>query len=236
MIVNFHSILFSLGALVALVVYRRLTIEMDARPSQTASDILCIFLAGLIGARLSWAIWQGQPFREWFAFWHEGLISWGGLVAGAGAALWLTRQRAERVRWLTAILAAVLIGWTVGRLGNFWQRDAYGILLPGALTWWYGRVPVPLLEAGVTACLGVWLAAQIQQNSWRPMIWAAAIYGWVRVIIDGWRDLPTVLWILNGSQLAALAVAACATLLLWLKHKNRPIISRRPSLRNSAPS
>jgi prolipoprotein diacylglyceryltransferase len=219
MIINFHSALFALGALASLWLYRWLV--KDERSAASASvDLLLVFLGGLLGARFLWAIWQGgQPLGSYFAFWDVGLISWGGILVGALLAWGRLARHPDKQKLWAALLVAILVGWTIGRLGNFLQGDAYGVLLAGAPDWWYGRVPIQLLEAGVTLVLAVWLGCRRRgPTAGRDLWWVALWYGLARILIDEWRDLPAVWLELNGSQLAALALVVCAIIGLW-RHK-----------------
>jgi len=214
---NFHSVLFAAGALIALGLYRRL-VQADRSAADASLDLLLVFLGGLLGARLLWALWMGgQSAISYVSFWDVGLISWGGILVGGVVGYARLRRQPDRARLLASLLAAVLVGWTVGRLGNFLQGDAYGQVIDGAFGWWYGRIPIQLLEAGVTLGLAVWLGSRLRRTSVDHDIWkVAATYGLARVFIDSWRDLPTVLWGLNGSQMVALGLLSCAIIgLLW---------------------
>lgn len=208
---NFHSALFSVGALVALAVYQRRTRAL--RPLADSSvDLLTVFLAGLLGARFAWALVFGATsLLDYVAFWRAGLISWGGLLTGSLTAWGRIRRDPNREQIWSDLLTAVLYGWTIGRLGNWLVGDAYGVELAGQA----GRVPIQLFEANLTLGLAIWSGRPTARaNDW----WRVAlIYGVGRILIDSWRDTPTVIWGLNGSQLAALALAVCATIALWRK-------------------
>lgn len=208
---NFHSLLFSAGALAALFIYQWRARDERAA-ADAAVDLLLVFLAGLIGARLAWAIWFGAASGlDYIAFWRVGLISWGGVITGSGMAWWRLRTHSDRVKIWSDLLTAVLIGWTIGRLGNFLVGDAYGVELASGAA----RVPIQIFEGVLTLGLAIWLGRQAPRVA---NLWViAAVYGAGRIVIDRWRDLPAVIWSLNGSQLAALVLAVCATIVLWRK-------------------
>lgn len=219
MVINFHSALFAIGALAALAIYRYLT--RTQRSSAAASvDLLLVFGGGLLGARFLWALWEGgQTPLSFLSFWDVGLISWGGIAVGALIAYWRLRVQPDAARLMAALLTAILVGWTIGRLGNFWQGDAFGVPLLGGLSWWQGRVPIQIMEAGVTLILAIWLSGRLARPAiGRDLWWAALVYGVSRILIDSWRDLPALWWVFNGSQLAALALTVCAIIGLW-RHK-----------------
>lgn len=229
MVINFHSALFAAGALVALWVYQRLVCSLRTT-AEASLDVLVVFFTGLLGARLAWAIWMGgQSTIGYLSFWDVGLISWGGILIGGVVALTRLRHNRHRERLLASLLISILIGWTIGRLGNFLQGDAYGLSSAGLPGWLYGRVPIQLYEAGLTVVLAWWLKSRLLRATLgRDIWWVAVWYGAGRILIDHWRDLPSVILGLNGSQLAALALTVCGIIGVC-RNQTHTIILSRPS-------
>ena len=191
------------------------------------SFVLIIFLAGLVSARLAYAIIFGVS--NWWAaitFWQVGMISWGGIGGGLLAASILFSGRKERGRWFDVLAIAAVPGWVVGRLGNFLQRDAFGVV---SERWsaFYGRVPVPLLEIiglFIIWLIGLWLIRlswNLPKGGLKPgaaSLITIALYALVRLVVDEYRELPEIWLGLNLGQLTAIVVI-CAIIPIWIIRK-----------------
>lgn len=222
--INYHSLFFSLGAVLAGWIYWRLSRPLAGwREDLPIWDVFWIFLGGLLGARLLWAFTSPPQFWwQYFTFWEVGLVSFGGIISGTVVAWWRLRFRPRPDEWALALLPGVLIGWAVGRVGNFLIRDAYGVAWPDAPSWLYGRVPIQLLEALLCLLLaGVVYHQRLrwQRSKWSLIMLAGVIYFAGRLLIDQWRDLPTAMVGINSSQAVAGLLLLCATLGLWLTKK-----------------
>lgn len=228
MIFTYHGLFFGLGAVVTALVYDKLLTKSRLQLAAASSfDVLIIFLAGLVGARLAYAIVFGVS--SWWAavaFWQVGMISWGGILGGLLAAGRLYAGRTAKSRWFDVLILAAIPGWIVGRLGNFFQQDAFGMVSE----WWsafYGRVPVPLLE--IVGLFIIWLVGLwLIRLSWSSLkgglqpgttsLVIIALYALVRLVVDQYRELPE-LWLgLNLGQLTAIVVI-CVIIPIWIIRK-----------------
>lgn len=231
MTINYHSIFFALGAVVTAAVLRYLVahdLKIQVPWYRALEDVLVILIVGLIGARLLYALLNPSEVTSWVdysAFWRVGLVSYGGIIAGTAAAVIWFRRRAHGQVWWEAFLIAALFGWVVGRLGNFLQRDAYGVLDAQFNGWMYGRVPIQLYEMMGVLVLGIVALTWWKNETRRGWVWwfVCGGYGLLRVVVDYWRDLPHLWLSLNSSQLAGMVVCiyGIVGLQLW-KRKQRP--------------
>ena len=117
-----------LGILLASLRERRLGL-----PRETAVDLaLWGIPAAIVGARLyyvifSWESYADHPVSALY-IWEGGLAIYGGLIGGLAAGL--IYARVKRLNFLKlADLAApsFALGQAVGRWGNFFNQEAYGI-------------------------------------------------------------------------------------------------------------
>ena len=117
-----------LGILLASLRERRLGL-----PRETAVDLaLWGIPAAIVGARLyyvifSWESYADNPVSALY-IWEGGLAIYGGLIGGLAAGL--IYARVKRLNFLKlADLAApsFALGQAVGRWGNFFNQEAYGI-------------------------------------------------------------------------------------------------------------
>ncbi|MDO8471630.1 MAG: prolipoprotein diacylglyceryl transferase [bacterium] len=224
MIWTYHGIFFALGAIVSALSlgfwYRRFRVLSRWSPVE---QLVFIFLVGLVGAKLAYGLFTlSTNWLDYLAFWQVGLVSWGGLAAGAVASFLLYRRWGQLRLRLNLLILAVIPGWMVGRVGNLLQHDAYGVV-DYRFSWFYNRVPVALFE--IIGLLLIWLTALIltrRDVDGKYLIGTVVtLYAGIRLVIDGWRELPAVAMGLNASQLVALGVMFCAIVTLWMKQPTR---------------
>jgi prolipoprotein diacylglyceryl transferase len=96
------------------------------------------FPAGLIGGRLYFLAtsWNEMPPHWWgpFAVWKGGLGIWGGIAAGALVGIWrLRRHRINVPLFMDAAAPGLLVAQAIGRLGNYFNQELFGI--PSRLPW-----------------------------------------------------------------------------------------------------
>ena len=107
-------------------------------------------VAGLIGARLYEVVFNwdyyGQFPSKIPAVWEGGLAMHGGLIVGPiVGALLAWRWRLPVLRALDVIAPSMILGQAIGRWGNFFNEEAFG--LPTDLPWkLYISVPARPLE------------------------------------------------------------------------------------------
>ncbi|MDR1330028.1 MAG: prolipoprotein diacylglyceryl transferase [Oscillospiraceae bacterium] len=128
-----YGLIIALGfGLAALYVYRR-----RGRFGLTGDNVLDIFLCaiagGIIGARLYYIAFNPSEYfgaGKWlniFKLREGGLAIFGGILLGGGAVAFYCRRKKLRLpSVLDAGALGLLIGQSVGRWGNFINREAYG--------------------------------------------------------------------------------------------------------------
>ena len=100
-----------------------------------------ILFWGIIGGRMSYIILNLRFFlenpREIFAFWHGGLVWYGGLLGGIlSGALYLKLHKKASLNFLDLLAPYVALGQSIGRIGCFLNGCCYGrpdYLIPAQL-------------------------------------------------------------------------------------------------------
>jgi prolipoprotein diacylglyceryltransferase len=185
-----HGLFFAIGALAATAFLASQRQEFGRGLSWAIERATWIFIAGLFGARIGFLLaypssWTSSA--QLFAYWQGGLVSFTGILAGAGVAVLIGRGVEKKPAWYVTCIFATLLGWSIGRWGNFFAGDSIGISSPfWSLT--YGHVPIQLFES--VLCLGLFVGLR-KLYCVEPVLaaWIAAIgYFSGRLLIDTWRD------------------------------------------------
>jgi len=102
-------------------------------PRDTVVDLaLCGVPAAIVGARLyyvifSWPTYAKNPISALY-LWEGGLAIYGGILGGLLAGLLYARKKGLRFLTLADLVApSFAIGQAVGRWGNFFNQEAYGV-------------------------------------------------------------------------------------------------------------
>ncbi len=136
--VMWYGIFVALGILFAF-----LCVLLRAKKSEKikAEDVLdyavCLVVSGVIGARLFYVAGNLDSYRAGnffdtlgriFAVWEGGLAIFGGIAAGALALLLVSKvKKIPPGKAFDAVAPGLLLGQILGRLGNFFNAEGYGI-------------------------------------------------------------------------------------------------------------
>ncbi|MDR0849141.1 MAG: prolipoprotein diacylglyceryl transferase [Propionibacteriaceae bacterium] len=131
------------GIVIAFIIVRRRWIKMGEPAEQMENITLASIVCGILGARVYWVIieWHRyfgakavEPWYHIFYMWEGGLGIWGGIVGGFLTAWLLCRHyKVSFFRLADAVAPAFLLAQGIGRLGNWWNQELYG--LPTTLPW-----------------------------------------------------------------------------------------------------
>jgi len=130
--VKWYSIFILTGIIIAWVLIRNEAKKFNLKNDFLLNLVFWTVIVGIIGARLYYVIfnWEyySNNFCEIFKVWEGGLAIHGGLLAGALTILiYCKRHKVSTLRILDIISPYVLLAQAIGRWGNFFNSEAYGI-------------------------------------------------------------------------------------------------------------
>jgi prolipoprotein diacylglyceryltransferase len=105
-------------------------------PKERVQDlVIVVFVAGLLGARITYMIQYGVEWQKIFRIWEGGIVLYGGIVAGMLAFLAYYRfflKKAGVSVWKLADVAGpgLALGIALGRVGCFLNGCCYGHVAP----------------------------------------------------------------------------------------------------------
>jgi phosphatidylglycerol:prolipoprotein diacylglycerol transferase len=151
---RWYGLLIATAVLLGLLLAMRLGRRRGIDPNLIA-DLLPVLVAGaVIGARtyyvaLEWRQYQGHWLNA-LAIWRGGIAIHGALIGGTLATMLYCRWRRQPFWTLLDVLVpAVALGQAIGRWGNFFNSEAFGLPtnLPWKLTIPIQNRPIEFLDA-----------------------------------------------------------------------------------------
>ena len=136
--VRAYGLMLVLGLLVAVAIISRRWERRGGERTLVHEVALWSFPAGLVGGRLYHVVtsWNEVPDHWWgpLAVWEGGLGIWGGIAAGTLTGILVLRRRGVDVAaFLDAAAPGLLVGQSIGRLGNYFNQELFGE--PTSLPW-----------------------------------------------------------------------------------------------------
>lgn len=256
--IRWYGLLIALAVLLGLVISSRLA-RRRGFESGLISDLLpLLVLAAVVGARAYYVLFEWRQYRlnwlEALQIWRGGIAIHGALIGGVLAVIAFCRWRRLSFWALMDVLVpSVALGQAIGRWGNFFNSEAFG--LPTNLPWklWIPAVSRPsgylgqawfhptflyesLWDLGLFLILIVLvLRRRADGDPWLPNGAVTCVYALVyslgRFWIEALRLDPLCLWgtledgtCLRMAQVMSLLLAlAGAAGLVWLLALQRPL-------------
>ena len=135
---RWYGLLIAIAVLLGLSLATRLGRARGIEPSLIADLLPLMVLGAVLGARLYYVLleWRqyGSNWLDALAIWRGGIAIHGALLGGSLAAVLFCRWRRQPF-WplLDVLVPAVALGQAIGRWGNFFNSEAFG--LPTDLPW-----------------------------------------------------------------------------------------------------
>ena len=150
---RWYGLLIAVAVLLGLLLATRLGKQRGIEPALIADLLPILVLAAVIGARLYYVIFEWRQYQlNWLdalAIWRGGIAIHGALIGGTLAVIVYCRWR-QIAFWnlLDVLLPSVALGQAIGRWGNFFNSEAFGLPtdLPWKLTIPYANRPVEFLD------------------------------------------------------------------------------------------
>ncbi|HYP04175.1 MAG TPA: prolipoprotein diacylglyceryl transferase [Cyanobium sp.] len=135
---RWYGLLIALAVLLGLALATRLARQRGIDPALIVDLLPALVLGAVLGARLYYVALEWRQYQhnwlEALAIWHGGIAIHGALLGGSLAVLLFCRWRRQPLWPLMDVLVpAVALGQAIGRWGNFFNSEAFG--LPTDLPW-----------------------------------------------------------------------------------------------------
>jgi phosphatidylglycerol:prolipoprotein diacylglycerol transferase len=242
--IAYYGIVIAIGMLIGMRVAMWRAKETGQKPDDYVDIVLIGMIVGIIGARIYYVIFEWEQYKDnplsIFAVWEGGLAIYGGILAGlALVIIWCRARRIPFGALGDLSVYGLLIGQSIGRWGNFLNREAFGaetnvfcrmgLTLPGQETVYVH--PTFLYESlwNLTGflILHIWFEHHKRRFDGHTMLLYVAWYGIGRMLIEGLRTDSLYLGGtgIRVSQLLAgvSALAAIILLVIFLKRSNPPL-------------
>ncbi|NDG74211.1 MAG: prolipoprotein diacylglyceryl transferase [Synechococcaceae bacterium WB8_1B_136] len=150
---RWYGLLIAIAVLLGLLLSMRLGKRRGIEPALIADMLPILVLAAVIGARLYYVIFEWRQYQlNWLdalAVWRGGIAIHGALIGGTLAVVLYARwRRLPFWNLLDVLLPSVALGQAIGRWGNFFNSEAFGLPtdLPWKLTIPFANRPVEFLD------------------------------------------------------------------------------------------
>jgi len=141
---RWYGLLIAIAVLAGLALATRLARSRGIDPALVADLLPLLVLGAVIGARTYYVLLEWRQYSsDWpsaLAVWRGGIAIHGALIGGTLTTVLFCRWRRQRF-WplLDVLVPAVALGQAIGRWGNFFNSEAFG--LPTDLPW---KLSIPL--------------------------------------------------------------------------------------------
>jgi len=150
---RWYGLLIAVAVLLGLLLSTRLGRQRGIDPVLISDLLPILVLAAVIGARTYYVLFEWRQYQlNWLdalAIWRGGIAIHGALIGGTLAMILYARWR--RIPFwslLDVLVPSVALGQAIGRWGNFFNSEAFGLPtdLPWKLTIPFANRPVEFLD------------------------------------------------------------------------------------------
>jgi phosphatidylglycerol:prolipoprotein diacylglycerol transferase len=150
--INAHGVMTAMGIWLGWLLARAEARRKNLDQAFLDNLVLAVVLGGLVGARLSFVLFENLDalLRDpWSALrlWEGGVGLQGGILGGLAVGLWYCRRHGIAAGpYADAVVPGLLLGQALGRFGDFLVGGEYGIqtTVPWAVTFTDPRAQAPL--------------------------------------------------------------------------------------------
>ena len=241
--IHLYGIVIALGLMLAVIYGCRRCRQFGLKVDDLTDGVLFIVPFAVLCARLYYCIFEWDSYKgdflRIFRIWEGGLAIYGGVIGAAIGILVFARVKKIRVGAVLDITSlGFLIGQSIGRWGNFFNREAFGaetnsILRMGLLNKYTNQItyyhPTFLYESLWNAAGFVLLHFLSKKRKYdgQVALLYVAWYGLGRTFIEGLR-MDSLYWgSFRVSQLlAALSCFAAVAALMFFHYFKQPDSSK----------
>ena len=234
--IHYYGIVIAFGLILAVVYACRRSRQAGLTEDDILDGVLWITPFAIICARIyycvfSWNMYADDPVSVLY-IWEGGLAIYGGVLGAViGVAVFCKIKKCSLPALLDLVSLGFLIGQSIGRWGNFFNREAFG-----AATDSFFKMGLYNTVTGVTEYYhptflyeSVWNLAGFvilhflsrrKKYDGEIALGYCAWYGLGRTVIEGLR-MDSLYWgtVRVSQMLAAVSCAAAACVLLWQRFR-----------------
>ena len=229
--IHFYGVIIAFGLILAVLYACRRSSEFGLKEDDLMDGVLWVTPFAILCARayyviFRWADYADDPISMLY-IWEGGLAIYGGVIGAViGIIAFCKWKKIKTAVVLDVVSLGFLIGQSIGRWGNFFNREAFGaetdVLWKMGLMNKFGEViyvhPTFLYESLWNACGLVILHFFSKRRKYdgQVALGYAAWYGLGRCMIEGLRTDSLYWGPFRVSQLlAGVSFVAASALLLW---------------------
>lgn len=132
--IRYYSLFILTGVIVAYILIMRESKKQNINTIFMDNTVFYGLLFGILGARIHYVLFNLDYYlnnmSEIIKVWHGGLAIHGGIICGSIFVYYYSKKNKQNFIKLTdIILPGVLIAQAIGRWGNFFNQEAYGMMV-----------------------------------------------------------------------------------------------------------
>ena len=236
--IHFYGLLIALGLMLAVLYAWKRCKQFGIKGDDLTDGVLWIVPFAVLCARAYYCAFQWESYADdpisVLYIWNGGLAIYGGVLGAAlGVAVFCYFKKIRLPALLDLVALGFLIGQSIGRWGNFFNREAFGaetdwFLRMGLLDSFTGKVtyhhPTFLYESvwNAVGFMALHFLSKKRQYDGQIALGYAAWYGLGRAIIEGLRTDSLYWGPFRVSQVLAgvsfLAATAVLVVMAFRKH------------------
>ena len=236
-----YGVVIAIGFLLAILYVRRRVKEFGTNFDLVTDAILFAVPTAIVCARayyviFSWEFYKDNPITALY-IWEGGLAIYGGVIGAILGLILFAKVRKQKITpYLDMMSLGLLIGQSVGRWGNFFNREAYGAEITnnfflrmgliekasGVVRYWH---PTFLYESVWNLCGLILLHFLSKKRKYDGQVFLEylAWYGLGRVWIEGLRTDSLWLGPFRVSQLlAGVSFVIAMGIQLYVRFRKHP--------------
>ena len=230
--IHYYGLVIAVGLILAVLYACKRSKEFGISENDILDGVLRVTPFAILCARayyviFSWADYADNPISV-FYIWEGGLAIYGGVLGAiVGVAVFCRVQKIKFTALMDLVLLGFLIGQSMGRWGNFFNREAFGAAtesffrmglyntVTGAWEYYHPTFLYESLWNAIGFVLLHFLSKKRKFDG-QVALGYAAWYGLGRSMIEGLR-VDSLYWgpFRVSQMLAALSCAAAVTVLIW---------------------
>ena len=234
--IHLYGLVIAVGLMLAVLYCCRRCKEFGLKEDDILDGVLWITPFAIVCARIyyvafSWKAYASDPISVLY-IWEGGIAIYGGVLGAVlGIAVFCRIKKLKMATVLDLVLLGFLIGQSIGRWGNFFNREAFGAptesffrmgLMNSVTGQWEYYHPTFLYESvwNLVGLVLLHFLSKKRRYDGQVALGYAAWYGLGRAFIEGLR-MDSLYWgpFRVSQVLAAVSCTAAVCVLLWQRFR-----------------